>query len=94
MANHFTKTNYGQCNCLWCGKRRFANNGICGATDEMRLRIKQFADQNGRTWKSKLRALWTSGKDEGLLRQARNIIGPSGLDRVTPRMLDRVFFQA
>lgn len=49
--------------------------------------IVRFANDNGRTWKSKLRALWISGRDEGGLRNARNMIGPSGLDKVTARTL-------
>jgi hypothetical protein len=55
---------------------------------EIMERLKQFAKENGRNWKSKLRALWNTGKDEGLLRLARNTIGPSGLDKVkfTPHL--------
>jgi len=45
-------------------------------------RLRQFAQENGRTWRAKLRHLWNIGQDEGLLRQARNTIGPSGLDKV------------
>lgn len=41
--------------------------------------LREFAAAHGRTWKSKLRDLWTSGRDEGPLRQARNVLGPSGL---------------
>ena len=41
-----------------------------------------FANANGRTWRAKLRSLWNSGRDTGLLRQARNTIGPSGIDRL------------
>jgi hypothetical protein len=43
--------------------------------------LQEFAKENGRTWKAKLRSLWNSGKDEAGLRLARNIYGPSGLDR-------------
>lgn len=45
-------------------------------------RLRQFAAENGRTWRAKLRRLWNTGKDEGLLRQARNIVGPSKLDKL------------
>ena len=42
--------------------------------------VEKFRDENGRTWKHRLRQLWTAGQDEGPLRLARNIIGSSGLD--------------
>lgn len=45
-------------------------------------RLKAFAAEHGRTWKAQLRRLWNTGRDSGLLRQARNQIGPSGLDRI------------
>jgi len=47
-------------------------------------RLKQFKAENGRLWKSKLRELWFTGADadDALLRQARNLIGPSDLDSV------------
>jgi hypothetical protein len=56
-------------------------------TDEQRDQLKQFAAQHGRNWKSKLRELWMRGADANepsghLLRQVRNQVGPSGLDKV------------
>lgn len=84
---HTFKSSFGQCECLWCGRRRGAD---CPVTFSVRLRVAQFAKENGRMWKSKLRSLWISGKDEGDLRNARNAIGPSQLDKITQRMLDRV----
>ena len=44
--------------------------------------LRKFAAANGRCWKSKLRTLWNTGKDDGLLRQARNIIGPNEIDKI------------
>lgn len=44
--------------------------------------VLEFATRHGRCWRSKLRMLWTSGKDGAGLRLARNIIGPSGLDKL------------
>lgn len=41
--------------------------------------LQEFARQHGRRWKSKLRMLWYRGKDEGVLRQIRNELGPQGL---------------
>lgn len=91
MAAHRFKSHFGQCECRWCAARgpRFTGP-VCPVTDEIRRRLRDFAKEHGRTWKSKLRWLWTSGKDEGLLRQARNIIGPSGLDKITSAMLATV----
>ena len=47
-------------------------------------RLCEFRDQNGVQWLSKLQELWMAGEDQfdPLLRMARNVIGPSGLDRV------------
>ncbi len=50
-------------------------------------RLRAFAKQHGRTWKSKLRTLWMRGADANepdghLLRQVRNRVGPSGLEKV------------
>lgn len=44
--------------------------------------LRKFRDKHGRTWKAQLRSLWNTGRDEGPLRMARNIIGPSGLDKI------------
>jgi hypothetical protein len=44
--------------------------------------LRQFRAEHGVQWKAKLRRLWSSGQDEGVLRRARNAIGPTGLDRV------------
>jgi hypothetical protein len=88
MARHLFKSSFGQCECRWCGMRRL--DGDCPVTDDIRRRLKVFAATQGRNWKAALRLLWLRGEDEGLLRQARNTIGPSGLDRISPRLLDRV----
>jgi hypothetical protein len=45
-------------------------------------RLREYRLANGVRWKSKLRTLWTSGEDEGLLRQARNMIGPRRIDKI------------
>jgi hypothetical protein len=54
----------------------------CPVPDEVLERLRRFRDENGVRWKSKLRALWTSGEDSGLLRQARNYIGPARIDKI------------
>lgn len=56
-------------------------------TQEQLDRLRAFKKEHGRCWKGQLRALWMTGMDasepEGhLLRQIRNRIGPSGLDKV------------
>jgi hypothetical protein len=39
--------------------------------------------ENGPRWKSKLRDAWTSGEMLSCeLQQARNLVGPSGLDKI------------
>jgi hypothetical protein len=51
---------------------------------DMHQALRDYAKENGRNWKAKLRALWESGKDEGYLRQARNRIGPRALTDYQP----------
>lgn len=46
--------------------------------------LDAYASANGRTWRAKLRALWEAGQDEGALRQARNLVGPSDLASYKP----------
>jgi hypothetical protein len=57
--------------------------------NEVRFALAVFARDHGRQWKAALRHLWSIGKDEGYLRHARNLIGPTGLDKITHRMLRR-----
>lgn len=75
-----------QCKCRWCGC--YGNRGTC-VSDDVKGAVAKFAAEHGRTWKAALRELWLQGKDEGLLRQARNSIGPRQLDKITPLMLRR-----
>lgn len=73
-------------NCPICGQMRVfhPNNDYytCPIPTEVIERLRQFKAENGVRWKSKLRALWTAGHDDGLLRQARNMIGPNQLDKI------------
>lgn len=56
-------------------------------TDEQLSALRTFAEANGRDWKGKLNAAWSTGRyhdyngtDEyGLLQQVRNTFGPSWL---------------
>ena len=63
-------------------------------TPEQLERLRTFAAANGRTWRSMLRTLWMTGADAAerdghLLRQVRNSVGPSGLDRIDLREATR-----
>lgn len=88
MANHLFKTSYGQCNCLWCGRRR--SHLPCPITDEYRAALRAWAKDNGRTWKAKLIEAWFQGEDVGQeLQHVRNILGPSGLMKIPSRILAR-----
>lgn len=49
----------------------------------------EYAKNHGRNWKSALRRCWESGLDTGALRIARNVIGPSGLDKLSVALLER-----
>lgn len=54
-------------------------------------RLIEFAVENGKGWQQKLLDLWMSGKDASerdghLLRQVRNVIGPSGLLKLKMEM--------
>lgn len=72
--------------CPTCGVMRIhhPHNAIydCPVPKEVTAALLAFKVANGLRWKSKLRSLWNSGNDEGLLRQARNMIGPSRLDKI------------
>lgn len=55
-------------------------------TPEQLARLVEFAKSHGRNWKSELLTLWLNGgdanqRDGHLLRQVRNQLGPSWLDR-------------
>ena len=73
-------------NCPTCGRMRVyhPNNDYytCPVPTEVIERLRQFQAEHGTRWKSKLRALWTAGHDDGRLRQARNMIGPNRLDKI------------
>jgi hypothetical protein len=71
----------------WEDKPDARENGLPPEVNET---LRQFAAENGRTWKAKLRELWSSGRDsghplnqEGHLRWVRNALGGHGLEKVT-----------
>lgn len=76
-----------QCKCRWCGV--YGNRGEC-IPDEVKSAIAAFAREHGRMWRSELRKLWESGKDEGALRVARNVIGPGKIHNITDFILKRI----
>lgn len=94
MNSHVFKRGNRQEVCQWCGKACMACSPFeeCPADAELRLAVKSFAEKHGRTWKAKLRHIWTVNgrEDEGALRRARNIVGPRGLDRISEKVLSLV----
>jgi len=89
MCRHFFQSSVAGCKCRWCGSGRFAGEE-CPVDDEMRLALASFAHSYGRCWKSRLTWSWNRDQDLGPeLRRVRNVIGPSGLRRITDDMLTR-----
>lgn len=82
---HLTKSASRQCKCIWCGDN--APTGVCPVSASIRLAVVRYALVNGPGWRGSLSRLWASGKDEGNLRNARNMIGPSGLHRITQHII-------
>lgn len=69
----------------WDKQSRDAAERAAKITNPVRYRIAIYAAQNGARWREALCADWQSGKDATLrdgylLRQARNQIGPRGLN--------------
>jgi hypothetical protein len=77
-------SNYMQRNCPRCGRHRLGRHATdgCPVTDEVLARLCEFAALHGKRWKITLINLWIRGDDEGLLRQARNMIGHTDLYKV------------
>jgi len=93
MTKHEYKSRHPRCRCLWCGSDRpWHERHDCPVSNDLKARIAGFARAAGRTWKTQLCRLWESGGDsnDAELRQARNIIGPYGLDRITPQMIQKI----
>lgn len=87
MTYHLYKSSYGQCKCLWCGRR---NPFECHVTHEMRLKLAAFHEEHGSRWKESLRRVWESGTNTDTeLQQLRNTLGPRGLARIQTRLLKR-----
>ncbi len=97
---HLFHTPYGrnrwQLKCLRCGRQRIIleadDQVLCAITEPIQLALQAYARENGRTWKAKLRADWQDAQAQRTispeLQQARTIIGPSGLSRLTDAVLD------
>lgn len=73
--------------CPWCGRGSVAcpTKGEC-ISDAEKAELIQFVRDNGVQWRSVLRNQWGGGSI--VLRQVRNIVGPSQLSKVHPP-LDR-----
>lgn len=87
-APHVFRSSFGQCECLYCGRRR--DGRACPMSADLREALAKFARENGRSWKAALRDLWESGDDAGELRQIRNIVGPTQLSRLPTRLVDAI----
>lgn len=96
---HLFRNGNRQNSCLWCGKPVLRCDPFedCRVDTETRIALKRYAVAVGRRWKSSLQADWERGgvsemgyAIDPLLVRLRNIIGPSGLRRITPLMLERV----
>lgn len=71
---------HDQTRCHKCNRHAWGTPCLLTA-DEMEA-ISDFARANGQDWRNALRQLWDTGKDEGPLRRARNVIGPTNLSYV------------
>lgn len=54
----------------------------CSLTADDIEAISEFARAHGQDWRNALRQLWETGNDEGSLRRARYVIGPTDLSYV------------
>ena len=85
---HLFKSQFRQCDCLWCGSGPGRRTLECPMVEPMRAAVCQFAADHGRTWKSQLSTAWANNVDLGpCLRRVRNTIGPSQLRKISQRML-------
>ena len=88
MSRHLTKTNYGQCKCLWCGRWRQTFEPCW--PDDVKDALAKWAGDNGRTWKSKLLSAWSKGEDVGQqLQWLKGACSPSTLLKLPTRILRR-----
>lgn len=72
--------NYGQRKCPRCWNAGIQHN--CPVTDEIRQALRDYRDAHGRRWKSLLCDDWANGRTDGLLQQARNLIGPTAIHKI------------
>ena len=92
-AQHRFKSGFGQCECLWCGRRRSLDD--CKVTADMRTALKAWHFVYGWLWKAKLNHAWQTG-DYGIIAERhvqplqllRNTIGPRGLAKITTRLVE------
>jgi hypothetical protein len=74
--------------CPTCGRMRGHHQAglySCPVSKEVTDTVKAFASENGPRWRSKLCDMWANGSDSDSpdLRQARNLIGPTNLYKIT-----------
>ena len=80
---HVFATKSLKCKCLWCNRTYF-DNKQCSMTKEIREQVKKFSEQNGPRWKSILVQAWE--RNEPMLQNVRNILGPSGLYKISNKL--------
>lgn len=78
---------FSQRDCKACGGRNHKRSIQPCISADCLLALQAFAKEHGRTWRHALRLTWEQGKDEGPLREARNVIGPSRLAKVFPEQM-------
>ena len=89
MNHHFTNLSI-RCRCIWCGRDRHCAVD-CGATNEVRAAIANYARLNGRNWKRKLYEAWMEGTElDQALQLARHVVGGIRLRRITGKILAEV----
>jgi hypothetical protein len=72
--------------CRKCGRKvnGYHDSVIpCPMTPDMMAALASWKEEKGRTWKAQLRDAWTRGRYLGNeLQNVRNVVGPSGLDKI------------
>ena len=71
--------------CPHCGQWTEHSPAGCPVPPEVTNRLLAFKRAHGVRWKAALCELWMQGQDwnDSELRRARNLIGPSGLYKIT-----------
>jgi hypothetical protein len=77
--------NYYQSLCPYCGKHRNGPHRSqgCRMTEAMWAALVEWKKEHGRFWRARLRQAWLLDEQTSSeIRQVRNVVGPSGLDKI------------